>query len=132
MILNVLIDRDGRPYELNAQISGSRRVFCTPRAYRKLMQVMEKHSCICRRCYLICRQDELDDRTTCIEGTGCRADVDQKLINPTTQEEALQAVHLVGDLWATFLNCLPRRGDGHKVPDNEEEEGPDEQRPFKF
>jgi hypothetical protein len=133
MILSVLIDRDGRPYGLNAQISGSRRLFATPRAYQKLLQMMMKNSCICLRCYLICRQDELDNDTICIQGSGCRADVDQKLISPSTREEAIEAGQLIGDLWSTFLNCLPRRADGHHAPpDDEEQYGADGQRPFKF
>jgi hypothetical protein len=132
VILNVLIDRDGRPYGLNAQISGSRRLFCTPRAYRKLVQMMMKNSCICRRCFLICRQDELGDDKICVEGGGCRTDVDQRLISPNTQEEAAEAGQLVGDLWSTFLNCLPRRADEHEIPQEFEGDTTDEQRPFKF
>lgn len=95
-------------------------LIATPKARQRIVEEMERRGAICKRCRIISRTDELTDGF-CNTGTGCSIDIDHELLNPPRNWSEMHAQEILPkQMWETFVDTLPRRGEHPDTPPPEE------------
>lgn len=116
MKLHVTVSREGHPEDVTLIPSHSSLLQVTRRARERIMSEMKQLGCVCSRCHVICRSDELSGGA-CSDGMGCSMDVDVEMMRPAESKEELRAQEVLPHrLFNVFIDTLPRRGERPDMP----------------
>ena len=116
MKLHITVTRDGQPEDVTLIPSHSFLLQVTRRAREKILEEMKRKGCVCSRCHVICRSDELSDGV-CLVGSGCSVDVDVDMMHPAQSKEELHAQEILPHrLFNVFIDTLPRPGERPQMP----------------